>query len=146
MSVRPLTRGALVLGWNILPLPWRAERSHFRKRLELDLVPVFLDGDFVLTQIGDRLTVAIEREQIQLDHVAGRRRRLRRLRGDSRGEQCDEQRRGESPHGAAAFRITAIAVAVTPYASRSAIGTHRTPAASVPCAAAVGVPLRTRHA
>jgi len=48
--------------------------------------------------------------------------------------------------GASAFRITAIAVGVTWYRSRSPASTHSAAAASVPHDATDGVPARTRQA
>src|SRR3954463_15277223 len=134
-------------------------------------MPVFLDPEFVLAEIGDRPVVAIEGDDIELDEVDVSA-ETRRVAGDGDAGQSRDHRhvaehsaRASRSRGPAALmtsaiapmrfarhritralRITAIAPAVTPSRSSSSIATQRTSAASVPCTAAAGASPRTRQA
>ena len=84
----------------------------FAKVLVSTRAAILFDRELVLTKVGDRLIVAIERDQIELDEI-GVGRRGGTLCRRRCGKQRDENEGGEPPH-TAAFRMTAIAVAVTP--------------------------------
>jgi hypothetical protein len=72
---------------------------------------VFLDLEVFPAKIRDRLIVAIERDDVQLDEVARQRRGLLALSGGDPRNDC--QGRGDKPGHASAFRMTVIAVSVS---------------------------------
>jgi hypothetical protein len=117
------------------------ERGDLREGLHVDEATVFLDLEIVLPQLGDRLFAAIEHDDVELDEVAARRRR-RSLR-DEDGDHRTTRR--VHLHEVNAFRMTAIAGALTRYASRSTTSTHRASAASDPHVAAPKAGSRRRH-
>jgi hypothetical protein len=112
-----------------------AERGHPGKRLQLDHPAVLFDRELVLAKVGDRLIVAIQRDDVELDEIGGGRAGPLALSGRAHG-QDDDKGRGDPLRHADAFRMTAMACWSHAVRSISASGTHRTSAASLPCTAA----------